>query len=759
MELLRVFQSVWKQFLCLLLIMCGLCVFQIQNDGDRKISGYYREMLEAFQRIEKESPEASNAESGIQSETKLETAKTYQRIQEQIDKGIRKEKKEHPDRTEIEQAQTLFDAQVEYIAGYRERMEERIEYSKEVLGYSLFAEKNSFYRLNTVKTASDMEKVKDSAVALSNTMALEKLMNYKELPLLLLLALLLIAASFQTEANNGMQSIVKASKCGRVHLAIRRCIVLLLLILLLTFLANSAVFTVYLCAYGGFPDLANAVQSSQMFEMFPLQVSILQFFLLYCLLSAIGMYALGMLIYAVLLLIRSEKFSYMVWIGIFAAEYFLYYRIASNSTWCFLKYVNLFQIIFPGYAVRYENWGYEGFVTEVSGTAMTLTAVLFTVGTAAVILLYSLRYGSQNNRFIKMLQERITAFFQNILSKTNGFVMELYKGLILQRGWLILLVFLYLLSNCAIHRGTDYSKSNVYLEEFYRLYDGCVPSEEMGAYIEAQRQSAAAIEKAGGLTEIQKMEIADRKAAVRLMQENFRYISAVNSEKNIKAVIVNPVVYNDILGKRLYANQESVNLVCILTIILAVGGIFSFERRNKMVVLCRTCSNREKVWYHKLLLTVLIVFAVWGLSCLLNWMNICQLYRLNQQNAPLQSLAAYETFPFRISILGYLMLCQLARLFLLLGLGAFVFGISVFISYTGSIMASLGLLIPHLLYLFKVPFVSCLSAVISMDWNRCWREYQNSAGKYFLYFAVMLAGVVLCQRCFVRWNCSGRKRI
>lgn len=742
MELLRVFQRVWKQCLCLLLITVGLCVFQIQNNDDRKMYYYYDDMLKEYKRIEAEADTDS---------------KHYEKIRSAVYRDVRKEIKTNPDRQEIEHAQQLFLEQVAYTYTYQENIANRIKQSENMLNYSLFMEDNSFYQLNVIKSANDMQKVQNSSVSLSNTAALEKLMTYQELPVLFLLVLLLFSAAFMEESNNGMQVIMKASKCGRIHLAAKRCGTLFLGAALMTLLVNGAVFAVYLYTYGGAGDLGNAVQSSQMFSLFPLPVSILQFFFLYCLLFAAGMYGLGVLIYAVMLLIRSEKFSYLVMIGIFAVEYFLYNKIAANSALCFLKYVNLFSVIMPGKAVRYENWGYDGFVTDVSTTALILLAVIGVVCTAAVLLIYSVQYGSRSSSLIKRIQEKLTEAFQRLFSKTNAFVMELYKTLILQRGWMILLLFCYLLSNCSISRGVDYSKDNLLLKEFYELYEGCAPNAEMEEYVKELQKEVDEFASIPELTGMQKSQLEDMKAAVSVMQDSILYISAISSEKNIKAVIVNPKAYNDVLGARLFANQENVNLVCILSVILAVGGIFSFERKNKMEVLCRTCADRKTVWYHKAIITVLLTFAIWGISCLFNWINICRFYDLKQLNAPLQSLLDYQTFPLKISILGYLVLNQLVRFILLLSVSSFVFGISVFFSYTGAIMVSLLPLIPHLLYIFKIPFMQYLSVVVSMDFNRGWLTYGGSIGKYALCFVVLAAGVLLCQRCFAKWNSQGGK--
>ncbi len=737
MELIRVIKRVWKQLLLLILIICGLCLFQIQNSDDEKIYYYYEDMIREYEELQRNS---DNEQAD------------YTTLQYQVYRDVRKDIKNNSDREYIESAQVLFRDHVQYIYTYHDEIEHSVEHAKEVLGYSLFKDKNSYSRLNTIKCANDMLKVKNVTVATGNTTAIEKLMDYKELSLLFLLVMLIIVITFMEECNNGMNVIVRASRCGRFALAVKRSIILFLIAMVMTFVVNGAVFGIYLYRYGGTGDLLNSIQSSQMFTLFPYEMNILQFFFVYCILFALGMYGIGVLLYGIMLLIRSDKVSYVVILGIFGLEYILYNTIPYNSSWCLLKFINIFSVIMSGDSIRYVNWGYDGWVTDVTSSTFILIAALVVICTVAVLAMYSLQYAGGSYGMLKKFQDGITEASQKVLCRLNSFGMEAYKVMILQRGLLIIILFAYLLSDCVLQRGVDYSRKNEYVSQFYEIYEGQIPDEDTYAYIEKLQSKVNLMEENNNLTGIEQMQLSDMKSAVNAMRGSADYVKKVNAQKHIEAVIVNPAPYNDVLGKRMNANQESINLICVLTIILAVGGMFGYEKKYGMVVVSRTSSNRQSVWRNKALMVVLLTLMIWAIAWIFNWSNIFKLYDLKQLTAPVQSIAAYENFPLKISILAYMVLTQIIRLFMLMGVSFFVFGVSIFFNYTGAITISMLTLVPHLLYVFKIPFMNYLSVVVAVDYNRCFTEYGSNMMKYGLCFALLMSGIIMCRMSYRKWN-------
>lgn len=740
MELIRVIKRVWRVLILLIVSIMGLCIFQIQNKDDSKVYYYYADMVTDFRELMQTD--------GMEKDYQLAAALVY--------KDVRKDIQDNPDREYIQQADQLFHEQVEYIYQYKESIERNILRISDMLSSSLYAEHNNFGRLNIIKYGNDMQKVKDITITLSNTAAIENLFNFKELSLLFLLILITIILAFMEEYRNKMVSIVRTSVKGRFTLIFKRCGILFLFTAALSVAINALILCIFLYFYGGKADLIYAIQSSQMFSLFPLNINMVQFFFLYCACFAFGMYAIGIFLYLIMLWMKSDKIAIVIIIAILSVEYILYQNIPSNSALCIFKYINLFCMILPSSSyLKYENWGYNGFATDVSSSTSLITFVMIILCTIIVFALYSLKHTQQESGWLKKVQEYITTIQQKFFCRTGLLCMESYKILFLQKGLLIFIIAVYLLLNSQIQRGVDYNNNNSYLNEFYELFEGMIPNQKVALYIENEEKNLAELKEAENLSSLQRWQLMDRETALIKMKQSVVYLKKVNEEQNIRAVIMDSRSYDDIFGQRNYTNEEIINLICILAIILMVGGGFSFEKKSGMFILGRTSKKRVKIWFYKIFLVLIVSGSIWGMSLVFHWLNICNVYRMNQIYAPLQSLPAYEHFPIKFNILQYMIFCQFIRLILFISIGLIVYGISIYVNYIQAIIISMLLLVPHLLYVFHITIVQQLSIVITLDVNRSWRLYGNHLEEYLLYYAIILSAGILCNRCYCRWVRKG----
>lgn len=679
MELLRVIKRIWRQIAVIMLVLVALCLFYIKEDNDIKVYGYYQDIIDGYR-----------AQLAVKPE---DEAYTY------IDKYTRKNLIDHKDREYIEKALVMFNDNIAYTDNFSKDIENKMSNAEGILSSSLYAGKYNFGRLNTIKGLYDMETVKDMEVSLSNTTAIEKLMEFKELPLLCVLMMLVLVMAFIEERSNGMWDMVHAGANGRFRLAVKRCFIILLTSVFVSFLVNSIVYGIYLTVYGGSADLGNAIQSSGMFNMFMLPVSILQFFVLYCLSSAMGLFCIGLLMLLIMMRINSNKVAILIMVGVYAAEFILYNSITSDSAVSFLKYINIYNVIMVSRSVMvYENWGFDGFITDAATSTMIMAGLLILVCIAEVIYV-NVRGKRRKNRILSKIYDTVSMNFQRIFAKVPSFGMEIHKTHISQNGLIIFLAAVYLIAGCKIYRGVDYSGDNVYIDNFYEKFGGYVPNEEIEAYVSVERKNMERLKKdsEGYSYDLQQLE-----SSIKTMEADIAYAKKVKDERGINAVIMNPKTYNDVFGERLYANQENINLICLFAIILTAAGAFSYERKCGMYQLGRTCSNRKKVWLNKAGTILLTTFIIWLVSMILNWVNIIDVYDFNQLSSPIQSLMQFEKFPFEISIGAYIVFCQIFRLVLMTSISFVVLSLSIYLKYIMAIVVSVLLLIPYILYLFII---------------------------------------------------------
>lgn len=707
--------------LVVLCMLMGICVLDIRKDEDTKVYAYYQEIVDYYFKQE-----------GVL--TGSEVVSAY--MKNEYAGG-------DSEQVYAQQAISLFNDRSDYIKNYNRNLTEKIGQSAVILKSSLYNDRKNYGRLNILKTRADMAALKDISVSFCNTYAIEKLMKFDTLPIMLIILMMVIVFSIAEERRTKLWHIVHLGVRGRYVLAAKRCGILLLLSVIISYLGNGLIFGIYLLAYGGAADLGNAIQSSSMFQMFHLHVSIRQFFMIYCLVFAIGYFAMSLVMLFLCLLIKSPKLAMLSIIGIYLIEYLLYCFIPGNSQSSFLRYINLYNVIMmnKSYAV-YENWGYRGFITDIlTSTGMMMIVVILIFAAAAVILGGKQRPERSKSRLQKFY-DTCAVLFQKCFSKIPVMLMEIYKTLTAQNGLIILIIGVYLISTCRIYRGVDYASQSQYVKNFYYKFEGYGVSEEIRDYIDNEQRKLDEYVQNNNVKENDAV-VKETKQGIRQMREINAYLEEMNQNGNNGVVIVNPAVYSDILGKRLYNNQENINLLCIFTMIMIVAGVFAYEKKCGMQPLQKVCSHRNIVWRNKSAVVLVFTLIVWLLSALLNWMNILKVYKLNYISAPIQSLMQYKEFPVDISIRDYLIICQLYRLFILFMIGLLVFGISVYFKYITTICISAIVLVPHILYLFGIEKMYYLSFVSAMDFNRLWCRSGNSLSGYILPVVIVIIAIVL----------------
>ncbi len=729
MEFLRVLKKTWVAALIIFTAIIGVCLFKIHNSSDSQVYKFYKQMIGEY----KEQLAVSSKESA--------------------QKAVFGKKKEDDENTEYRQsAMQLLTEKINYTDNYKNTLQITSDYEK-ILNSSLYSGQNDFGRINALKYAEDMSALSDVNVTLGNTTAIEKLMEFREIPVLFAVMMIIFIIAFVEERDNGVIMIVRSSGRGRSVLALKRNMIIIAFSIVYSFIFNMAVYGIYLYVYGGSDDLGNAVQSSEMFSMFPMKISVGQFFCLYCLVFALAMSVLGMLFYLFISFFKNYKIAIVLLLAIFLCGFILYENIEANSALCIFKYVNLINILLPGTSyVIYENWGYNGFITDISTSTYIITSVTGALSFAGVVLAGCFLYPDRRESVLDRIYDKIILLWQKIFYRTNSLFMELYKTFVIQKGLLILVIAVYLFANCKLYRGVDYSQSSFYLVDFYEEFSGKAPDEACEEYLNNFKAELDNLKKIENPTYIQRKNAEDMSSALSAMNTVVEHVNKMRDEKGINAVIVKPDTYNDILGERNYANQENINLVCIIAVILILSGDFSFERNSGMYVLGRTAKRRELTWRNKTQKLLLTAAAMWGISFLINWLNVTSLYDFNDLSAPVQSLSEFADFPLRVSIAGYIVLCQLVRLFLLCMISFIVSGISFYMDYKRSVALSVVLLLPHVLYIFDIPFMYYLSAVISLDFNRYWLRFGNSAAGFILPAVIIAAGAALYMRAYWKWR-------
>lgn len=465
----------------------------------------------------------------------------------------------------------------------------------------------------------------------------------------------------------------------------------------------------------------NKVHSS---NMFPYAISINQFFVLYCLVYALAMLTIGLFIYFAINLISNYKVAVTLAIVIFLCEYLLYNKVSYNSQFNALKYINIMNILFSGTSyLKYENWGRDGFITDISTSTFIITAVILVISLIGNIVAYSSKHTIRQKNIIDIMLDKIHILIQKLMYRMSLLLMEIYKTFVIQKGILFILALVYVLVTFKIQRGVDYNNKSYRVNNFYKEFDGRAPDEEVEAYITNLQDELDRTQQDEFVRLYQQEMLAKEQRNIDEMQAAVDYVNEINDNRSASAVIVNPVNYNDILGERMYSSNESVNLISIIIVILLFAGDYAFERQNKMTAHIRSAKGRVRLWNNKMLKVVIITTLLWLISAIINIHNITGRYEYNQLTQSIWCLQMFKDFPVNISIQTYIILCSVYRLIWMIVAAFTAYIISYRFSYKVSLMVSFVMLIPHIIYILGVNWAQKLSIVVGMDINRMFITY------------------------------------
>lgn len=686
MEVIRVIKKTIIPFLLIDLFIIGICIFRLQTTVDYT-DGLYAQMIDADNKSAI-NPDEYLTECGI------------------LDEDV------------VKELTDKFNEQKNYIDNYKEDKQKAVINAGRMAEYSLFVDKTSYSYLKLQKSKEVAVNTLNAGVSLCNTQAIESFMDFYWVPLIFLMTGFVLVSSYKEEEVNRVNLLVRISAKGRTSLVIKRSIITFIYSFANSFIINSSIFGLFLKAYGGEKYLDCVIQSSRGYVDFPHVLSIKAFFIMYCILFALAMYAIFQLMYIFVQGSSSLKLAYAKIIITGIIEYILYISISPKSVLCVLKYINIFSIILLQNSISALNWGMDGFISDTLYTALIIMVVMVCIGLIANSIIYRVKYPIRKKNRIEILMERIDVIFQKILSRCNSFVHELYKWMFAQNGLLLIIIFFLTISSLKIYRGFNYEQGNTYCSQFYKQYEGQKFNDDVYQYIADLETEMQKLRNKEKISKLEKRQLSNMNEAYISLLNQVSYLEEVRTSRGIDVVILNEQEYNELLGDRMNDICENINAVCVIMIILSFANIYNYEQRTGMEKMINCSKQRAALKRNKLILMVLIILLVGAGSGIFNICNIIDVYSVEYMNVPLHSLSEYAEFGLNITILEYMLLCQVIRVIGMIIIGMIIAWISLHTGYLKSLFAGTLIMIPHILYIFNVPYMKYLSIPVWLDVNR-----------------------------------------
>lgn len=653
----------------------------------------------------------------------------------------------------IAAANTQLISDEQYIRNYNDTIKAKRSQVDQLMKNGLYSGENSFSRLNILKARYDIKKLETITPEVGNGKAIETIFEYDLINYLLVILIVATIYTFFDERKKGLWSIIHNSAGGRYRLTAKRTGILFGLSFLYTFGMYVATFAAAFKLYGGFGDLRQLIQSGQKYEVVLLVMSRWKFILVFLAAHSICLFVIGIMIWIILSLIKNSSVSMLITGLIFAVEYIAYALVPANSALCVFKYVNLFQLICPASSfTKYLNWGYGSFIVDTQTSTIILATVLLPICIIVNTLINGRKRPIEKVGMLENALQIVSSQIAKGVERLPVFLKEIYKVLFIQKGIIILVVAVWLVLDNQIARGVMYDDAKTEMSNFYKEADGLVPGPEVDSIIAAREAELADLKENHNTTKEENDLINMKESVLKEIKSNVSYLSELKEKRGIEGKITNPYVYEDVLGKRLNANQRNVGITAVFTVILLIFGTFAFEKKQAMVPVLRSSGGRNKLWRLKILSVIGTVAIIWLLLYGINGWNITRIYKFNSLSVPLQSLKIMGDFPISMSIGTFLVLLNIYKFILLLCIGFMVMAVSSRIDYFRALIVSCIILVGHILYVLGIKVFYLTSSVIPISFTEFWSQYGNNWRSYITAAVIIILGITAHVTTRRKWN-------
>ena len=628
-------------------------------------------------------------------------------------------------------------SQIQYIEEYPEYLKSIDAKAEQMNSISIFAEDNSLSNANINRTVEDYAPLKKIELSIGNDKPITTVLEFDSVHYLIFIFGILVVFSFIEERRRGLWNVVYSTPNGRFTLALRRAGIICVSITFAVMIMYFVLFAVSFILYGGWEDIFRTIQSIELFQNFIFPMSEIQFILLYIFVNIITQLVLAFLFWFIMSFIQNTSIALGLAGVIFAIEFALYSILPIQSNLAILKCMNIFYYINPTEAIiKYCNLNVFFFLVNLYRLVL-ISALLFMLLFALLSLITTAnKYpGKTPNKlevFLMKIISGVANFYWKLVEKLTITGTELYKILIIQKGWVVLLAIALILFNSIDTGKLYYSGTDSIVNSFYDEYSGPLTErtrqyvnnlENEIANVDSEFQKANedyAVNKISYdeyMNHVFKSEAYDSKReALKIIQERIEYIDQ-NKTNGTDAWLVNPNGYDALLNISGFSRQKNFALILVFCLIIIMSGIFSFEKRSMMYgSIMASSEGRQYLFGKKMICAIIITLFVWLCAGVTEIIDICIRYPLTTFDAPLKSFEFLNGLPFNFSIGAFLVLLYLSRLMLLLSVSCIVCFISLKTKYESSIIISSAILIaPSLLYAVGIDAFAYISVTVPIS--------------------------------------------
>ena len=744
-------------------------ISQAQKEVSEELN--YTSTILSFMNFERIKKEDINSYLDIWQNEESKLRQTYPEIAQEYDDNKASYKESEYIAKEVILSE--ISSQIEHIIDYPDYLNSINLKSEQMNEISIFSDSSSDSNANIKKTASDYANLKYVNLELGNDKTVTSVVSFELIHYLIFLLNLTIVIAFIQERKSGLWSIIHSTKKGRFILAFERIGILTAGVVLSTVIMYIVLFAASFILYGG-TEVFRSIQSISEFKNFVFPMSVLEFIIFYVFVNILSQLVLILFVYLIITLVREINIAVGIIGIILVSEYVLYRVLPIQSNFSVLKCINLFCFFNPTTEImQYHNLNLFGIVINRFWMMFYSLIVLTLIFGFLTILISACKYPESNENRITIvfnrLHTKLSSYYWRVVENFSTLGYELYKLLIIKKGWIVLTAFVFILFNSVNTTEVHINEADSIVDEFYDKYSGKLSDDALeytsnlkNQIDEADAELAQAYMdyKEGKISQDSydyhtlKSEAFDgKREALSIIQSRISYAE----EQGENGWLVNPNGYSELLSTDGFQRQQNFALLSIFCITIILSSVFAFEKQSMVYpVLMSTSKGRNSLFRKKMLSAIIITMAIWICTGFVELITVGIRYPLNDLSAPINSLEFMNEIPVNLSIIEFIIGLYIFRLILMMSVSGVVCFFSTFGKYEVSLLISTILLIvPSLIYLVGVEFVGYISVVPPLSAMKMLLT-SNTTTLVFQFVVITACGIISIMLAKRKW-CNERR--
>ncbi|MDO5558388.1 MAG: hypothetical protein Q4F95_02190 [Oscillospiraceae bacterium] len=547
------------------------------------------------------------------------------------------------------------------IVNYQEYLAGIDQQAKSMSSISIFSNPDTFNYRSIMTMPSKYENMHDVTptfdISKGITLATDNNFTDAFIAFLILFSVLSFVISDREQGISGLLFSLKKGRRTLIWIKIGTLAVAIFTVILLLY-AENLVISAQLYGLG---DLSRPIQSLSGFIGCNLKISVLGYLFIYAAFKFLAFLAIGTILVLIAINTKNTISFYGISAIVLIFEGITVTQIQPLSQYSIFYYINILHFtncndIF----CNFKNINFFDYPIALVPTSVCVMILI--VGTCSILsgVLYSTK---RNLEYTRFSMKAMIPFKHKVHS--NLFY-TFYQSLIMQKGAIIILIFIVVISFMSSGFIKKYDVSDVYYKFYSEQLEGDLTQEKLD-FIENEsdrfkviQSQIDSIEESG--VHSSELETLYKEVApslgFSLMQER---TIVIKDMKNVE--IFYDTGYKRALGVMGYDDDMQYALVCILLCIFLVSPMIANDNRHRICSVINSTKSGRRSYMRR----NIFVSALYGFISAFLWMipyglSIYRYYGSSGLSASIHSIADFIEFPLNISVFQYLIFVFCLRL-------------------------------------------------------------------------------------------------